>query len=108
MTTVGNSEICKIIDMSASCCELVNRAVRVLFVGSGKLTELEDLVDEIDSFESEIDHVERSLIRAIFASDLDKGDKLELKDLVRRLTKLSDAAEHVGDRLTLVSVKRRI
>lgn len=101
------SNLNKVVDMSSSCCEMVNKAVRTLFVG-GKPHDVVDLVVEIDHFESEIDHIERSLIRTIFRSDLRKGDKLELKDLVRRLTKLSDAAEHVGDRLTLVSTKRRI
>lgn len=98
----------KVVDLSCSCCEMVNKAVRTLFLGSGRFEEVEELVNEIDSFESEIDHLERSLIRTIFRMDTDKGSKLELKGLVRRLTHVSDQAEQVGDRLTLVSVKRRV
>lgn len=98
----------KVVDLSCSCCEMVNKAVRTLFLGSGRFEEVEALVNEIDSFESEIDHLERSLIRTIFRMEIDKGSKLELKGLVRRVTHVSDQAEQVGDRLTLVSVKRRV
>lgn len=98
----------KMVDIACSCCEMVNKAVRILFAGSGKIGDLVSLVHEIDGFESETDHLERSLIRTVFKMDIDTGEKVMLKELIRRLTKVSDRAEHVGDRLTLVSVKRRL
>ena len=35
-------------------------------------------------------------------------DKLVLKELVKQLAQVTDHAEHVGDRLMIVSVKRRV
>lgn len=100
--------IVKTVDLTCSCCEMVNKAVRALFVAGGRARDIEALTDEIDDLESEVDHLERSMIRAIFKLDTDTGEKMMLKGLVRRLTKVSDGAEHVADRLTIISVKRRV
>lgn len=100
--------VSKVVDLTCSCAEMVNRAVRALFVIMDKPEEVEPLTDEINNIESEIDHMERSLIRSIFRMDMDTGEKILLKDLVRKLTKVSDGSEHVADRLVLVGVKRRV
>jgi predicted phosphate transport protein (TIGR00153 family) len=100
--------IVKVVDLTCCCCEMVNKAVRALFVSGGRAADIEDLINEVDNCESEVDHLERSLIRTIFKLDIYTGEKLVLKALVRRLTKVSDGAEHVGDRLTVISVKRRV
>ena len=39
---------------------------------------------------------------------LPDGTKLMYKELVRQLARVTDDAEHVGDRLMIVSVKRRV
>lgn len=99
----------KVVDLSNSCCEVVNRAVRRLFVNQKDTSiSIETLVREIDNLESEIDHLERSMIRTIFKMDISTGEKLMYKGLLRKLTKVSDEAERVGDRMILVSVKRRV
>lgn len=98
----------KVVELTCTCCDHVNKAVRVIFTGSGRFRDIEESVHEIDRLESEVDHLERVLIRSIFKLPLTPGEKALLKGLVRRLTKVSDEAEHVSDRLTIVSVKRRI
>lgn len=98
----------KMVDVTCSCCEVVNKAVRLIFCGDGKTNGLAILANEIDNLESEADHLERRLIRTIFKSSLPDGTKLILKELVRQLAEVTDHAEHVGDRLTIVSVKRKV
>lgn len=102
------ANLTKTIDLTCSCCEMVNKAVRTLFVTGGRARDVGELSDEIDDLESEVDHLERAMIRGIWKLDIDTGEKLQLKSLVRRLTKVSDGAEHVADRLTIISVKRRV
>lgn len=102
------ANIVKTVDLTCSCCEMVNKAVRLLFVAGGRAQDLKELTDEIDDLESEVDHLERALIRAIWKLEIDPGEKLLIKALVRKLTKVSDGAEHVADRLTIISVKRRV
>ena len=98
----------KMVEVTISCCEMICKAVRVLFVGSGKEQDIVDLINEIDEYESKADHLERILIRNIFKMDIDTGEKLLYKNLVRQIANVTDGAEHVGDRITLVSVKRRV
>ena len=98
----------KMVDITCSCCEVVNKAVRVIFVENNKTNGLMHLVHEIDNLESEADHLERRLIRTILKLDIETGFKLMLKEMVRQLARVTDQAEHVGDRLTIVSVKRRV
>jgi uncharacterized protein Yka (UPF0111/DUF47 family) len=40
--------------------------------------------------------------------DIDKAEKILLKELIIELGNLTDRAEDVSDRLTLLSVKRRV
>ena len=98
----------KMVDITCSCCEVLSKAVRVIYCSDDKVNGLMNLVKEVDSLESEADHLERRLVRTIFKQDMRDGRKLILKELVRQLAKVTDQAEHVGDRLLIVSVKRRV
>ncbi len=98
----------KMVDITCSCCEVVNKAVRVIFCSDGKSNGVMTLANEIDNLESEADHMERRLVRTIFKQDIPDGTKLVLKELVKQLAQVTDHAEHVGDRLMIVSVKRRV
>ena len=57
--------------------------------------------------EAESDQLERSLIRDIFGSDLQKADKILLRDLAIRIGEISDRAENAMDRLAIVAAKRQ-
>ncbi len=95
----------RVINLSCECMELVHEAALRLFRNEPKLLEL---TDQIDRKESECDHAERNLITRIFEMDIDKGEKVILKDLVIEFGTLTDRAENVSDRLTILSVKRRV
>ncbi len=62
----------------------------------------------VDADESTSDHEERVLITAIFASDLEKAEKLHLRELVGRIGDISDCAEQVAHRLEIAALKRRV
>jgi predicted phosphate transport protein (TIGR00153 family) len=67
-----------------------------------------ELVHKVQEAESRCDHVEQDLLGKVFASNLDLARKLQLKDFVRRMGTISDFAESAGDRIHIVSVKRRV
>jgi predicted phosphate transport protein (TIGR00153 family) len=98
----------KLVEIVYDCAELINKAVRIVLAPKGRLRDVEGLVEKVDSLESEADHLERVLIRSIFKLDIITGDKLVLKDVIRQLGHMCDACEQIGDRLTIVSVKRRV
>ena len=66
-------------------------------------------VKRVDKLESRCDHVERDLLRLIFADDgLSCYDKLLLRELILKVASISDMVEHMADRLTIMTVKRRV
>ena len=70
--------------------------------------DLLDRVRAIDERESECDHLKRALLRRIFESDEVKGTrKLQVRDVVVMVGELTDVAESVADRITLMSVERK-
>ncbi len=62
----------------------------------------------IDEKESACDRIERDLIRKIFASDLDGFRKISLRDLILKIGDITDMAENIADRITIMSYKRKV
>ena len=94
----------QIVHGSVAAHENLCRAVRALFDDPSQVGEIAVRVSEC---EGRVDAMEQALIRAIFASDLEMGGKIQLKDLVLSLGSISDRAENASDRVRIISVKRR-
>jgi len=95
----------RVVDLSCEAIQLVYEAATNLISQKG---DIHKLADQIDDKESECDHAERDIIARIFAMDIDTAEKTLLKELIIELGTLTDRAENVSDRLTLLSVKRRV
>ena len=95
----------RIVDLTCEAIQLVYEAAKALISQEG---DIHRLADGIDDKESECDHAERDIIARIFAMDIDTAEKALLKELIIELGTLTDRAENVSDRLTLLSVKRRV
>jgi predicted phosphate transport protein (TIGR00153 family) len=93
-----------LVDVNLRSYDLVREAVLGLFYSK----DVKAQTDLVDAAESESDHMERSLIRDIFSSKLDKADKILLKEIVINTGDISDQAETVKDRLILAIIKRKI
>jgi len=63
---------------------------------------------DVDSKESESDRAERQMICSIFDSGMDIGTKLMFKELVLLIGHLSDLAEAVADRVSIIAIKRQV
>jgi predicted phosphate transport protein (TIGR00153 family) len=83
---------------------LLCRAMRALFVGA---KEIRDLAGQVSHKEAESDRLERMLIKEVFASPMDKADKILLRGLAIRIGEISDRAENAMDRLVIVAAKRQ-
>jgi len=86
-----------------SCSPLCN-AMRDLF---GKVERIRPGADLVTEKEAASDSIERELIKTIFNSDMDKADKILLKELVLEIGAISDRAENAADRLRNIAVKRQ-
>lgn len=91
--------------LSLKCCDLVTRQVEAYFK---KTENIKPLVSTIDSLESRCDHIEREIVRKIFASDLDPFEKLQLKELVVQMGEISDQADRVSRSVYIINIKRRV
>jgi len=100
-----NPNLRRIVDLSCEAIQLVYEAATNLMTRRGGIHKL---ADEIDVKETECDHTEQDTIERIFTMDIDKADKILLKEFIIELGNLTDRAEDVSDRLTLLSVKRRV
>jgi len=84
---------------------LVRRALFLLFT---RPKETLELARQVDRSESESDREERKLIREIFASELDTGSKILLRDLATKIGAISDRCENLADRVAVATIKRKI
>ncbi len=73
----------------------------------GKVKKVNVGANRVSEKESQSDIIERMLIKEIFNSDIDKADKILLKELVLEIGSISDRAENAADRLRNIAVKRQ-
>jgi len=100
-----NQNLERIVALSCEAIQLVYEAATKLLSRNG---DIHKLADEIDAKETECDHAEQDTIAKIFDMGIEKADKILLKEFIIELGNLTDRAEDVSDRLTLLSVKRRV
>jgi predicted phosphate transport protein (TIGR00153 family) len=100
-----HSNFHRIIALSCEAMELTYEASEKLFKNQKDILLL---TDKIDHKESECDHAERDTIVKIFNMDIDKADKIILKELIIEIGTITDRAENVSDRITIQSVKRKV
>ena len=98
-------EFSKLVDVNVEAFRNVTLAIRKLF---GQMKEVKDITNEIDKIESSSDRLEREIIKKIFISDIDIGEKILLKELIIETGSISDFSEAVGDRLNIITAKRLI
>jgi predicted phosphate transport protein (TIGR00153 family) len=91
--------------------EICQRCVEQMLEASEKLfidfTNASVAIGKIDQLESEADVIEAELTDQIFSSELNGTKKLLMRDLILNLAAISDRAENVGDRISIVVAKRR-
>ncbi|MBT8486502.1 MAG: DUF47 family protein [Phycisphaerales bacterium] len=88
--------------------QAVDHTVRAARAYFRNYREVRDLVHKVSYFESESDRIAIRLRKAIFASKLPIERKRELREGVLRIERMANAAEDVGDRLTICAIKRSL
>ena len=93
-----------LIQVNVECYRILCEAVRHLLANTG---ELLSEAGRVDHKESESDGIEHELIRTIFSSEMDKADKILLRDLILEIGSISDRAENAADRLSIIAAKHQ-
>ena len=63
---------------------------------------------KVKEMEKEVDRLQDGLNREIFQSNLQLAHKIQLRDLVIRMGFISDSSENAADKISMISIKRRI
>jgi uncharacterized protein len=74
----------------------------------GANRDIRKITNKIDQLESVGDRLQQSATEKLFSSDLDKADKILMRDIINEAGKLCDLADDVGISLDILSVKRHI
>lgn len=102
---VLHEDIEEIIKLTEKCVNNLTSATRQLFKNLKKAHEEAHTVEEV---ETEIDKLERRLIRRIFQmEDIPYGQKMLLRELVMQLCGISDRAENASDKIEITAIKRK-
>jgi hypothetical protein len=87
------------------CAEEMIKAVRMLFSDYNAAVHVSDRVGDL---ESRADLAEFRIIERVFASDLDTGHKILLRDLAVKIGDIADRAESAADHVRITAIKRTV
>ena len=98
-------QVARLVEVCVRCVSVMTDAVEQLF---SNYRNAAFVIGRIDELETEADHIESSLKRQVFASDIDGMQKILLRDLIKGIAALCDRSETVGDRIRIIVAKRSI
>ena len=88
--------VVKSVDELANGCRIFFRSPHLVSSYAAKIT----------LYEQEADKISYALKKQIFAAQLDKANKIHLREFVDQIDAIADKAEDVADRLTIYAIKR--
>jgi predicted phosphate transport protein (TIGR00153 family) len=100
-----HAQIIQLVSVCVRCSKAMLESSAKLFTD---FTTATITLGKVDELESEADHIEESIIKQIFKSDIDGFEKIMLRDTVKQISTVSDRAEKAGDRIRIIVAKRRI
>ncbi|HED15006.1 MAG TPA: DUF47 family protein [Gammaproteobacteria bacterium] len=88
-----------------TCVEAVVLASRAFF---RDISAIRDHIAKVMFYETEADRISTAIQRTVFASKLALEEKRQLCYFVEHIDNLANAAEDVGDTITIYAIKRRL
>ena len=93
------------VETASACADSAVMAARAFF---RNIDAVHDHTHKVIFLETETDKISTKIKRAIFASDLSKGEKLHLRYFVDRVDELANVAEDVADSVAIFAIKRKL
>lgn len=94
----------ELISKTLECTHAMTEALKALFENIHEAKQLSIIVDEK---ESEVDDIERAMIKKIFDHDLELAYKTQLRELVKQVTTIADRAENAANQVEVVAIRRK-
>lgn len=105
IATEYKDDFAELTKMVLQAAEAMVVAARAFF---RDLSAVRDHVKKVQFYESEADKVTTRVEREIYASNLDLAHKMHLASFLDRLDNIADTAEDIGDKLSILTIKRMI
>ena len=93
------------VDTACACADSAVMAARAFF---RNIDAVRDHTHKVIFLETETDKISTKLKRAIFSSDISKGEKLHLRYFVDRVDELANVAEDVAEAIAIFAIKRSV
>jgi len=93
------------VDTACACADSAVMAARAFF---RNIDAVRDHTHKVIFLETETDKISTKLKRAIFASDLEKGEMLHLRYFVDRVDELANLSEDVAENIAIFAIKRSV
>lgn len=100
-----HAELNTVFGLCVSCYHELRKGLKCFFKPKGEMESLQQHVTRVGELETEVDTLEADLTRRIFESSLEKGAKIHLCQLLRRIALIADAAEDAADELEFAAMK---
>ncbi len=92
-------------DLSVQVVQEIKQAIHLMFTDMRRALVHTAAVEKI---ESKIDRQEKEFIRDLFDMDIDLAEKLLVRGVVEKMTKISDRAEDLADTINRVVAQRSV
>jgi predicted phosphate transport protein (TIGR00153 family) len=100
------SDLSEFFLISLDCCDLLVEQTLSFF---NQKKGIRYYLKQIDEIESKCDHYERKILSTIFdSSEISPFEKLQLKELILQIGRISDRADEMSKRINIFSLKRRV
>ena len=92
-------------DLSVQVVQEIKQAIQLMFTDMRRALVHTETVEKI---ESKIDRQEKEFIRDLFNMNIDLAEKLLIRGVVEKMTKISDRAEDLADIINRVVAQRSV
>ena len=99
------ADLLEIFQQCLNCFLELRKALRAYFKPKGEIENLHIHVTRVGEIETEIDVRESTLIRQIFASQLELAKQIHLKQLISAIGNIADLSEDASDELEFAAMK---
>lgn len=97
----------KIYAITTQQFDCLTEAIGLLFSKMNELQKDTSLLERIRILESEVDDLEMSISKKIFAMDTELAAKMQFFQLVQRICDISDVIEDIADKIQIMLIARK-
>ena len=103
----SSAELMQIIDITKKQFAVLEESISMLFAKFGAMQKDHSILDRVRSLETEIDVIEEKIQEALFASDRELAEKLQLSSLYVLFGDISDIIEDIADKIQILLIARK-